>query len=253
MVVSLDIDSTVATLRIDDPAHANALTAETVRGLLDGLEQAHAAGARCVILTGSGRFFCAGGDLRVLRVWSDWEPLQRREYLETGPHAVGRALRESGMASVAAVNGAASGAGMDLALSCDVRVAATDARFCEAYVNVGVVPGDGGAWLLPRLIGMGRAMELLLTGRELDASEALAWGVVTALVDPGDLLGRACEVAARLASRPPLARRLTRDLVLAAQGQTWEEHLEHVALLMASVAGGDEHRQTLDAIAGGRR
>jgi enoyl-CoA hydratase/carnithine racemase len=246
--VTLEMEASVATLRIDDVSRANALAEDTARGLIAGFERAAADGGQCVILTGSGRFFCAGGDLNVIREWSDWEPLERREYLERGPHAIGRALRASGMASVAAVNGAASGAGMDLALLCDVRVASPEARFCEAYINIGVVPGDGGAWLLPRMIGLGRAMDLLLSGRTLPAQEALDWGIVTELVEGEQLLPRAREIAERLASRPPVARRLTREIVLEAGGQTWEEHLHHISLLMASVAGSAEHREALKPV-----
>lgn len=246
--VTLEADGSVATLRIDDPAHANALTAETSHGLIAGFEEAAAAGARCVVLTGSDRFFCAGGDLTVLREWTDWEPLARRRYLQEGPHAIARALRDSGLASVAAVNGAASGAGMDLALLCDIRIAAPEATFCEAYVNVGVVPGDGGAWLLPRVVGLGRAMDLLLTGRTLLVDQALDWGVVTEVVEDDGLLARARKIGERLASRPPSARRLTRELALEAGGQTWEEHLHHASLVMASVAGSDEHREALGSV-----
>jgi enoyl-CoA hydratase/carnithine racemase len=239
----------ISVITLDEPTTSNALTPETVEGLLDALATAAGDGTRCVVLTGTGNAFCAGGDTRMLSSWHDWEPLERKRYLENGPHACGHALRDGGFATVAAVNGAAYGAGMDIALSCDVRVASPLARFCQAYVNVGVIPGDGGAWLLPRMIGHGRALELLLTGREVDAEEALVLGIVTHLVEPERLLEEAAALAERLASRPATAQRLTRELVYAGASQSWAEHLEAIGLWMAVVGGSREHRDALASLA----
>ena len=125
--------------------------------------------------------------------WHEWSSLERRSYLDTGPHELGRVLFESRFATVAAVNGAAFGAGLDVALLCDVRLASRSARFSPAYVNVGVIPGDGGAWLLPRIVGHGRAMDLLLSGRALDARDALTWGLVSEVCEPDALVDRATE------------------------------------------------------------
>jgi enoyl-CoA hydratase/carnithine racemase len=243
----------ISVITLDDPASANALTPGTVDALLRVLATERADGTRCVVLTGTGSAFCAGGDTGTLASWQDWEPLERARYLESGPHALGRSLREGRFATVAAVNGAAYGAGMDIALSCDVRTASRHARFCQAYVNVGVIPGDGGAWLLPRMIGHGRALELLLTGREVDADEALAWGIVTHLSEPEHLLEDAIAVARTLASRPPTAQRVTRDLVYAGASQSWPEHLEAIALWMAAVGGSREHRDALASATAARR
>lgn len=244
--VAVEMHGGIAVIIIDDQHNGNALTGSTTAGLIDGLSEAGKAGATAVVLTGSEGMFCAGGDLRVLEEWSGWEPLRRRDYLARGPHAIARAIDDSGLASVAAVNGYAGGAGMDLAMVCDIRLASPRARFCEAYVNIGVVPGDGGAWLLPRIVGMGRAMDLLLTGRTIAADEALAWGLVTEVVGADQLLSRAIETAERLGSRSPTARSLTRELVLGSGAETWGEHLERVGFVMAAVAGGDEHRQAVE-------
>jgi enoyl-CoA hydratase/carnithine racemase len=248
MTVRVDFREAVAVVTINDLDTANALTAETVDGLLGAFETVRAEQARCVVLTGSGRAFCSGGDLDTLKRWQEWEPPERKRYLETRPHEVGRALREGGLATVAAVNGAAYGAGMDLALSCDVRVATPSARFCQAYVNVGLVPGDGGAWLLPRVVGYGRALELLLTGRPVEAPETLDWGIVTHLVDPTELLDTALEIGDRLASRPAGAQQLTRELVFAGATQSWDEHLAAVSNLMAVVGGSSEHVAALASL-----
>jgi enoyl-CoA hydratase/carnithine racemase len=243
----------VSVITLDDPGSANALTPNTIGALLGALADERADGTRCVVLTGRGSAFCAGGDASMLSTWQDWEPLERANYLESGPHALGSALRDGGFATVAAVNGAAYGAGMDIALACDVRIASRQARFCQAYVNVGVIPGDGGAWLLPRMIGHGRALELLLTGAEVDADEALEWGIVTHLSEPDRLLDDAMELAQTLASRPPTAQRMTRDLVFAAVTQSWPEHLEAIRLLMAAVGGSREHREAFASVTAARR
>jgi enoyl-CoA hydratase/carnithine racemase len=253
MSVARERHGDVSVVTIDDPRRANALTAETVDGLLEALAAAAQDGTRCVVLTGSGTAFCAGGDAAMLSSWHEWEPLERKRYLEHGPHAVGRALRDGGFATLAAVNGAAYGAGMDIALSCDVRVAAPSARFCEAYVKIGVIPGDGGAWLLPRIIGHARALELLLTGREIDADQALAWGVVTHLADGEALLETALVLARELASVPLTAQRLTRELVYGAATESWSEHLETIGSWMAILAGSAEHRDALRAALDARR
>jgi enoyl-CoA hydratase/carnithine racemase len=252
MSVTRERRGDISVVTLDDPSTANALTAATVERLLEELAGAAQDGTRCVVLTGSGTAFCAGGDVGVLSSWHDWEPLERKRYLEDGPHAVGRALREGGFATVAAVNGAAYGAGMDIALSCDVRVAGPSARFCEAYVKVGVIPGDGGAWLLPRVVGQGRALELLLTGREVDAEQALAWGIVTHLAGPHDLFETALELAGQLASVPPTAQRLTRELVYGAAAQSWPEHLEAIGSWMAIMGGSSEHQDALRTVMGSR-
>jgi enoyl-CoA hydratase/carnithine racemase len=238
----------VAVVTIDEPEKGNSLTEATLEGLHRELEASGSEGLQAVVITGSGSIFCSGGDMAALTSWHEWEPQERREYLEAGPHELGRVMFESSFATIAAVNGAAFGAGMDVALLCDVRLASSAARFSPAYVNVGLVPGDGGAWLLPRIVGQGRALELLLSGRVLEAPEALEWGVVTEVCQPDALVSRAVEVAGRLASRPPTARHLIRKLVFAGASQSWPEHLEAVAHEMAIRGGSDEHREAISKV-----
>ncbi len=247
-MVRRDVTGDVAVVTIDEPDTANALTASTLKGLTRELEASADEEIGAVVLTGTGEAFCSGGDVETLGTWHEWESLERQQYLETGPHALSRLLLESKFATVAAVNGAAYGAGMDVALLCDVRIAAASARFCAAYVNVGVIPGDGGAWLLPRMIGHGRAMDLLLSGRVLEAQEALSWGVVTEVCERDELLGRAMKLAERLASRPPTARHTIRQLVFTGAAQSWNEHLETVAAQMALFGDSREHREALEKL-----
>ncbi len=248
MAVSRDVTGAVAVVTIDEPDKGNSLTEATLEGLHRELEASAAEGLEAIVLTGSGSIFCSGGDMAALTSWHEWESHERRAYLEAGPHELGRMMFESSFATVAAVNGAAYGAGMDVALLCDVRLASSAARFSPAYVNVGLVPGDGGAWLLPRIAGQGRALELLLSGRVLGAAEALEWGVVTEVCEADALVGRAIEVAEHLASRPTTARHLIRKLVFAGASQSWPEHLEAVAGEMAVLGGTEEHREAISKV-----
>ena len=248
MTVRRDVSGEVAVVTIDEPKKGNSLTAATLEGLHRELDASAAEGIEAVVLTGSGAIFCSGGDLATLASWHEWSSLERRSYLDTGPHELGRVLFESRFATVAAVNGAAFGAGLDVALLCDVRLASRSARFSPAYVNVGVIPGDGGAWLLPRIVGHGRAMDLLLSGRALDARDALTWGLVSEVCEPDALVDRATEVAARLASRPGTARHLTRKLVFAGASQSWSEHLEAISAEMAILGDTEEHREAVSKV-----
>ena len=135
--------------------------------------------AGAIVLTGQGSVFSAGGDLDVLSEWHTWSLERRSRYVEEGPQAVISWLLNAPVATVCAVNGAAYGAGFELALACDLRIASTDATFCEAFIRIEVVPGDGGTWLLPRFVGIGRALDMLLTGRVVAADEALSIGLVS--------------------------------------------------------------------------
>jgi enoyl-CoA hydratase/carnithine racemase len=155
---------------------------------------------RVVVLTGAGRAFCGGGDLG--RIAEHREPAEHRRRLVEHMHEVAFALERFDKPVIAAVNGDAFGAGMDLALMCDIRFAARSARFSDGYVLVGLVPGDGACWYLPRIVGTSRALELLLTGDTIDAARAAELGIVNRVVDDDRLADEAAAFAGRLADRP---------------------------------------------------
>jgi enoyl-CoA hydratase/carnithine racemase len=146
---------------------------------------------------------------------------------------------------VAAVNGPAVGAGCDLACMCDVRIAATTATFAESFVQLGLVPGDGGAWLLQRLVGPARAAEMTLTGDTVDAATALEWGLVSRVVDPEDLLETAQGIAARIAANPPQAVRLAKNLLREAAHQSLDSALELSAAYQAVAQRTRDHDEAL--------
>jgi enoyl-CoA hydratase/carnithine racemase len=148
---------------------------------------------------------------------------------------------------IAAVNGPAIGAGCDLACMCDIRIASHDARFAESFVKVGLVPGDGGAWLLPRIVGFPKAVEMSLTGCTLDADEALACGLVTRVVPNNALIGEARALADQVAANPAHAVRLTKRLLREGQTSTLSALLELSAAMQALVHATDDHQEAVDA------
>lgn len=183
------------------PRVRNAITVEMADELADLLRAAQRdEDVHVVVVTGAGGAFCAGGDLD--RLASRHEPIEVRKRLTDHMHQVAYAVQAFDKPLIAAVNGDAFGAGMDIACMADFRFVARSARFSTGYVLVGLVPGDGGAWFLPRLVGTAAALELLMTGRTVGADEALALGMATRVVDDAELTAAAMAFAGELAERP---------------------------------------------------
>jgi len=205
--VRVDREGAVAVVTIDHPP-ANAVS----RAVIAGIREAVAAfaqedsGERAAILTGAGeRFFAAGADVTEF-------PTSGAEGIAAG-QALTLAMERCPVPWIAAVNGFALGGGCELAMACDIRLAASNARFGQPELNLGIMPGWGGTQRLPRLIGAGRALPLLLTGDPIDAQTALEFGLVTAVVEPGELLGAAQALAAKIATKAPLAVRASKRAV----------------------------------------
>ncbi|GAA0950033.1 enoyl-CoA hydratase-related protein [Nonomuraea longicatena] len=241
-MIRYDVSDAVATITLDRPDAMNSLTAELKTALLDALRRAAADDeVRAVLLTGSGRAFCAGQDLRehadnleagrglAGTVHEHYNPIV--ELLATMPKPV-----------VAAVNGVAAGAGASLAFACDLRVASEKARFAMAFAAIGLVPDSGASWTLQRLVGPGRATELLLLGEPLDAARALELGVVTRVVPPEEVLKTARDLAVRLAAGPTRAYAATRRALAYAATHTLAESLELEARLQDECAATEDHR-----------
>lgn len=211
-------DDHVVTLTINRPEESNALVGDELFGLFEELcTRIHRdLSARCVILTGAGKAFSSGGNVKQMR---DREgifagtPGEVRGNYDGGIQRIPRALWELEVPTIAAVNGAAIGAGCDLACMCDIRIASEAAVFAESFVKFGIIPGDGGAWLLPRVVGLSRACELAFTGDTIDAQQALAYGLVSDVVPVDRLLDAARGLAERIAANPPQALRWTKRLI----------------------------------------
>ncbi|MET7463414.1 enoyl-CoA hydratase-related protein [Nonomuraea sp. NPDC005501] len=246
-MIRYDLTDSVATVTLDRPEAMNSLTAEVKSALLEALRRA--AGdeqVRAVLLTGSGRAFCAGQDLR-----------EHADNLEAGRGLAGT-VREhynplveliTTMAKpvVAAVNGVAAGAGASLAFACDLRIASERAKFALAFSGIGLAPDSGASWTLQRLVGAGRAAELMLLGEPVDAARALELGLVTRVVPPDDVLKAAGELAVRLAQGPTRAYAATKRALAYAATHTLPEALELEAVLQDECAATRDHRDATRA------
>ncbi len=205
------------------------------------------AGTSVVVLTGAGRAFCAGGDADEMAQMQDADNIARRDYLRA-IHRIPLALERLDKPVIAAINGTARGAGMDMAIMCDLRVAAASATFAESYINMGLVSGDGGMYFLPRLIGAARALELLWTGRVVDAAEAERIGLVNRVVADADVLSAALDLAAAIAAQAQQAVRITkRSVYQALENGSLASHLDAVSSHMAVLYDTREFKERLKA------
>lgn len=206
---------------------------------------------RAIILTGAGTAFSAGGNLKAMGqpggLGGDG-PVRTREQYRRGIQRLPIAFEALEVPVIAAVNGPAIGAGCDLACMCDIRIASDRAVFAESFVKVGLVPGDGGAWLLPRVVGFARAAEMVLTGDSIDANEALAAGLVSRVVAADALLDTAMAIARRIAANPPAAVRMSRRLLREACGSQLTKVLEMSAAMQAVAHSTADHREAVAAM-----
>lgn len=241
--VHYETDHGVASITIDRPEVMNAFTHETVQELNDALRRANAdAGVYAVILSGRGNAFCAGADVKDM-AGRDHESLEAYAAHLWPVQNVVRQLREMPKPSIAAVNGPAIGAGCDFALACSVRFMTPDAILREGFVRVGLVPGDGGGWLLPRLIGESKATEYLLTGRDITAADAEDLGLVVDVVD--DTRDAAREFADELLSLPATAVQNTKRLI--DPTATFEDYCERAIAYQWECMEDPEHDEAIAA------
>ncbi|HEU4758381.1 MAG TPA: enoyl-CoA hydratase-related protein [Dehalococcoidia bacterium] len=208
----------IATITLNRPERMNAFTPQMLDEWLAALQDAHVdADVRVVIVTGSGRGFCTGADVSGGAAASLMDRsrslAENRNFLRDSVQRIPRLAALMEKPYIAAVNGAAVGAGMDMASMCDIRFAAETARFGMTYVRMGLVPGDGGGYFLPRIVGLARALDLIWTGRLFDAQEALAMGYVSAVVPAEQLMDYTREYALKLARGPAVAIQLSKRLV----------------------------------------
>jgi 2-(1,2-epoxy-1,2-dihydrophenyl)acetyl-CoA isomerase len=224
---SLELKGSVALLSMNDPQVLNAVSAEMLQGLSEALDTLaeSATKPRCLVLTGAGRAFSTGANLQG-RGGKNFTPRGAGRTLETLFHPFMRRLRDLPYPIVTAVNGPAAGAGMSLALMGDLIVCARSAYFLQAFRRIGLVPDCGATWLLPRLIGRARAIELSLLGERLAAETALAWGLVNRVFDDEQLMSEALRLAGELADGPTAALGLIRRLYWESPHNSYEEQLD---------------------------
>jgi len=249
---------TVAVLTLNRPDIRNAITGERMVGEIEEACGAVQADEElcALILTGAGSAFSAGGnvkDMQERRGMFAGGPERIRENYRNGIQRIPLALSRLDVPTIAAVNGPAIGAGCDLACMCDIRIAGERAKFGETFAAVGLIPGDGGAFFLPRAVGFSRALELAFTCRVIGAEEALRIGLVSETVPQDRLLERALEIAGEIGRQPPRILRLAKRLFYACQGRSLEETLELSAAMQALCHHTEEHARALDQLMVGRK
>jgi enoyl-CoA hydratase/carnithine racemase len=252
-LLTLEKRGHVAILTLNRPESLNALgapgdgdavaaTCEEVNGDLD---------VRCVVLTGAGRAFSAGGDVKAMKAREGafaGSGVAIRDGYRRNIHRIVRSIYGLEVPAIAAVNGAAIGLGCDVACMTDIRICAENARFGVTFLKLGLIPGDGGAWLLPRTIGMSRAAEMLFTGDVIDAQAAVAWGLVSRAVPAEALLDEAVALANRIAAQPPHALRLAKSLLRQGQSASYDTIMEMSAAAQAISHLTEDHMEGVDAI-----
>ena len=248
----IDREDDIVTVRMNRPETRNALTdpgqMQEFTALCSDLRADPT--VKAVILTGAGTAFCAGGNIKDMSARTGMfagSPYALRNSYRDGIQRIPLALYELEIPIIAAVNGPAIGAGLDLACMCDIRLAAKSATFAESFVRLGIVPGDGGAWLLPRAIGLPRASLMAYTGEAIDATKALEWGLVAELTPDAELLTVAQSLARKIAANPAHALRLTKRLLREGQHVRLDTLLELSASFQALAHHTEEHHQAVRA------
>lgn len=251
--VRYDSAGRIATVTLTRPESRNAVaTLEDCADLVAAVQRANDDPQISVlILTGEGKAFSSGGDLKAIRDRSGIGPLkspaETRANYRRGVQSMIRALAEVEIATIAAINGSAIGLGLDLAAICDMRVCAQSAKLASSFLKVGIIPGDGGAWILTNLLGSARAAELILTGDPISADEALRIGLVNQVVPDGELMAQTQLLAERVAVNPPKAVRMSKRLLREAQHSRLSDVLELSAAFQALAHETADHKEAVDA------
>jgi len=247
-------DLGIGLLTLNDPATQNSMSLSmmdalaainpVIRGTPD---------LRVLIVTGTGPAFSAGGNVHDMLerrgVFSPEDPIAARDINLNKVHAIPRAIYELPIPTIAAVNGHAIGGGCDVALMCDMRIASDKAVFAESFLRVGLLPGDGGAWFLPRVVGLSRAMEMALTCDFIDAQQAERIGLVSRVVPHAQLLDETYAVAKRIARHPLQIARMTKRLIQFGSNSTLHDTLEMTAAMQAITQTSEEHKVAARKIA----
>jgi enoyl-CoA hydratase/carnithine racemase len=241
-------DHGVATLTLNRPEKYNAFTKDMILRWGKLLEQCEEDPAiKVLVLTGAGKAFCTGGDIGAQKDRANNDSLERKDFLFRHVHKIALIMERMDKPTFAAINGAARGAGLDMALMCDLRVMVESATLAESYINVGLIAGDGGTYYLPRLIGMPRALELFWTGRAIDALEAERIGLVNQVVPHDKLMSATCTLAHAIAAQPFEAVRAYKRAAYQGMNMTLAAHLDMVSSHTSILRDTPDHRAKVAA------
>ncbi len=241
------VEGTTAQITLNRPGVKNAFSLEMLTLWRQALEEARDNDrVRVIILTGQGDAFCAGGDLQDMDrgKFRGWD---MKRFLWETVYPVAFIMESLDKPVIAAVNGATAGAGLDMALMCDFRICAHRAKFSASFINIGLLAGDGGAYFLPRLVGLPRALEILMTGDPVSAEEAYRIGLVNRVVPKEHLMAEARELAEKLASKPPLAVRMMKRSVYQGLNSSLRGHLDFVSSQLALLTQTHDHQEAVRA------
>ena len=251
--LKFSIDDGIGRIVLDRPERMNAFTFEMIDAWTSALQRCRSDDdVKVVIVTGAGSAFCSGGDIVEMGERLEQAPEQRKNELFHRIQRIPLALEDLDKPVIAAINGVATGAGMDLALMCDLRYAAHSARFAETYVKVGLVPGAGGAHFLPRLVGVSKALELFLTGDFIDADEALRIGVVNKVFPDASLMDEVDKIARRMTRAPMLTLRMTKRAIYQGMRNDLRTNLDLISSHYAIITSTPEHRELVRSFIAGR-
>lgn len=244
----------VAILTLNRPGQFNAFNREMVNLWADTLiEIASDKSIRAMILTGAGKAFCAGGDMDELDSFLTMNMSERKSFLFDNVYRVMRQVHSMDIPIIAAMNGTARGAGLDMALMCDIRIADRSAVFAESYISMGLVAGDGGSYFLPRLVGLSKALELLWTGDAVSGEEAVQIGMVSRVVDDGQALAEAVKLAERIAKQPTEAVRMMKRATIQGFSTTLDSHLDMISSHMAVLEDSPSFKERVAAFQARRK
>jgi 2-(1,2-epoxy-1,2-dihydrophenyl)acetyl-CoA isomerase len=243
--IILEQSDGIARVTLNRPDRLNSFTAQMHQELRRVL--AEVSDARVVILTGAGRGFCAGQDLNDRAVAAGDHPVDLGVTVETGWNPLIKALTSLPQPVIARVNGVAAGAGANIALACDIVVAARSAKFIQSFSAIGLIPDSGGSWILPRIVGQARAMGLALTGEPLPAEKAEEWGLIWKCVDDDQLDSEVDALATKLASLPPLGLAAIKAIIRSTWGRTLDQELHLQRDEMRRLGFSDDYREGVAA------
>jgi 2-(1,2-epoxy-1,2-dihydrophenyl)acetyl-CoA isomerase len=244
----IDVSDGVGTMTLNRPERMNAFTSAMLAGLLEALDDFESRDdVSVVVLTGAGRGFCSGGDIGGMGEDTERRPHKTKERIWREIQGFPKRLARFEKPILCAVNGAAVGGGMDLALACDIRIASESARFAETYAKIGLLPGGGGAYFLPRLIGRARALELLWTADFIDAATALEIGLVNHVYADDALQAETRKLALRIAAMPPLSIRLIKRTVDQSLRSDMDTAFDLVSSHIAIARAGEDHPEAIAA------
>jgi len=239
----------IATITFNRPDNLNSFSNEMIEGYTAALKECQEReDVLVVVVTGAGRAFSAGGDIKAMKESTDRnDPRVSKSRLWDLVQRIPLTLAEMDKPVIAAVNGPATGAGMDLASMCDFRTAAESARFSESYARVGLVPGNGGCWFLPRVIGMPKALELLFTADFMDAQEALHVGYVNHVFPDDELMEGTYKIATKIARRAPISVQLIKRATYQGIRTDLRTHLDQISSHMTIARASDDHMEAVNA------